>query len=238
MDVQVGVEVDDKGQAMVWVAELPGCYARGRSVQEALDKVPLAVFEFCVWLQTHGEELAGPGAVTLSPPETVRVASDLGQAESTALFAFDRLPPAGAAPLALRAAQYARADLLEMLPRLHPDMLNLRLEGANRSLVQTLDHLILTDVWYALRATTPDNLEMRTYLLSVLRDAILPLLAQAADAADLSVSQYRDPSYAEPDQEWTPFKALRRLVWHDRVHYRQLSRQNERLHAGGGPART
>lgn len=231
MDVQVGVEVDGQGQSMAWVAELPGCYARGRTPQEALDKVPLAVFEFCVWLRTHGEELDGPGAVSLAPPETVRVASDLGQAESTALFAFDRMPPAGAAALALRAAQYARADLLEMLPRLHPDMMNLRLEGANRSLVQTLDHLILTDVWYALRAATPDNVETRAYLLSVLRDAILPLLAQAVDATDPSVSQYRDPSQPEPDQGWTPFKALRRLVWHDRVHYRHLSRHNERLHA-------
>lgn len=231
MDIQVGVEVDDKGQAMAWVAELPGCYARGRTAQEALDKIPLAVYEFFVWLRAHGEELDGPGAVVASAPETVRVASDLGQAESTALFAFDRLPPAGAAALALRAAQYARADLLEMLPRLHPDMLNLRLEGANRSLVQTLDHLVLTDVWYALRAARPDNLETRVYLLSVLRDAILPLLAQAVDAADPSVSQDRDPNHGEPNQGWTPFKALRRLVWHDRVHYRQLSRHNERLRA-------
>ncbi len=118
-----------------------------------------------------------------------------------------------------------------MLPRLHPDMLNLRLEGANRSLVQTLDHLILTDVWYALRSATPNNVEARIYLLSVLRDAILPLLAQAVDAADPFVSQYADPNRAEPDQGWTPFKALRRLVWHDRLHYRQLSRHNERLHA-------
>ncbi len=231
MDVQVGVEVDDKGQSMAWVAELPGCYARGRTTQEALDKIPLAVFEFCVWLQTHGEELDSPGAVSVARPEVLRVASDLGQAESTALFRFDQAPPAGAAALALRAAQYARADLLEMLPRLHPDMLNLRLEGANRSLVQTLDHLILTDVWYALRSATPNNVEARIYLLSVLRDAILPLLAQAVDAADPFVSQYADPNRAEPDQGWTPFKALRRLVWHDRLHYRQLSRHNERLHA-------
>ncbi len=234
MEVQVGVEVDSKGQAMAWVAELPGCYARGRTAREAVDKVPLAVYEFAAWLRTHGEELDGPGAVVMAATETVEVASDLGQAESTARFGFDGEPPAGAALLALRAAQYARADLLELLPRLHPDMLNLRLEGASRSLVQTLDHLILTDVWYALRTVTPDNVATRAYLLSALRDAILPVLAEAADGGlRAAVSQYHDPNQAEPDQAWTPYKALRRLVWHDRVHYRQLARHNERLHAGG-----
>jgi predicted RNase H-like HicB family nuclease len=230
--VHVGVEVDDLGQAMAWAAELPGCYARGRTEAEAVQKIPLAVYEFCAWLRAHGEEIDPPGHVEVGSTEVVRVSSDLGQAESTALFSFDRVPVPGTPLIALRAAQYARADLLEMLPALHPDMRSMTLEGTSRSLAQTLDHLILTDVWYALRALTPDQIEARAFFLSTLRDAMLPALAHAADSdGPAEVSQYQDPNHPEPDQQWTRFKALRRFVWHDRVHYRQLARQNDRLRA-------
>jgi predicted RNase H-like HicB family nuclease len=230
LKVQVGVEVDPLGQAMAWVAELPGCYARGRTAALALEKVPLAVYEYCAWLRSHGEELETVGPVDVVATETVAVRSNLGQAESTALFSFDETPVAGTPLLALRAAQYARADILDLLPRLHPAMLNLTLEGANRTLAQTLDHVILTDVWYTLRTLRPDQVDERVFLLSSLRDATLPVWAEAADHQEPSeVSQYADPNRAEPDQGWTRYKALRRLVWHDRLHYRQLARYNDRL---------
>ena len=73
MKVNLGVEVDPKGQAMAWVAELPGCYARGRTAREALEKISLAVDEYCVWLRAHGEEMDPPGAVEVAGVETVQV---------------------------------------------------------------------------------------------------------------------------------------------------------------------
>lgn len=236
MQVHVGIEVDAQGQAMAWVGELPGCYTRGRTASIALEKIPLAVYEYCVWLQAHGEEMAPPGEVKIVDVQTVLVTSDLGQAESQGLFQFDLVPAPGMSSLAMRAAHYARADLLDLLPQLGPGLSAPPLEGTNRSISQTLDHILLADLWYAIRLLPPDSLEGRDYLLRAVRDACVPAMAEWAedDAAPAPVHVYTQHSLEsdrEPDPEsWTGYKALRRYVWHDRLHYRNLSR---RLGSGG-----
>jgi predicted RNase H-like HicB family nuclease len=236
MQVHVGVEVDPKGQAMAWVGELPGCYTRGRTAQEALDKVPLAVYEYCVWLQAHGEELEPPGHVEIADVETVQVTSDLGQAESTGLFTFDLHPFPGTPALALRAAHFARADLLELLPSLGPDLPRGDVEGEARTLSQTLDHILLMDVLYTIRMLDPTDLSERDYLLRAIRDACLPVIARWADEADPApVRVYTEPTGGEgPTEAWTGYKALRRHVWHDRIHYRNLARRRDRQRAAQG----
>jgi predicted RNase H-like HicB family nuclease len=227
VDVHVGVEVDPRGQAMAWVAELPGCYARGRTAREAVDKVPLAVEEFCAWLKAHGEEVDPPGAVGVVAVETVLVDTDLGQGLSAALFSFDRKPVAPGVPsLALRAAHYARADLLALLPSLSQSSTQEPLEGTVRTLPQTLDHLLLMDVWFVVRLLAPEMVEERRYLLAALRDACLPILAAWADEEEPAPVRVQRASTGEagPEEEWTGYKVLRRVVWHDRLHFRGLAR--------------
>ncbi len=234
--VNLGVEVDPKGQAMAWVAELPGCYARGRTAREALEKISLAVDEYCVWLRAHGEEMDPPGAVEVAGVETVQVDSDLGQGLSSGLFAFDQAPvDPGVAALALRAASYARADLMSLVVGLGPTAPSEPLEGTARTLAQTLDHMVVTDLWYAIRLLPPNALEERAYLLSAIRDACLPAMAEWADeSAHVEPHLYPSltlPSDAEADpaqagsEGWTGYKVLRRYVWHDRLHYRALMRR-------------
>lgn len=236
MKVNLGVEVDPKGQAMAWVAELPGCYARGRTAREALEKISLAVDEYCVWLRAHGEEMDPPGAVEVAGVETVQVDSDLGQGLSSGLFAFDQAPvDPGVAALALRAASYARADLMSLVVGLGPTAPSEPLEGTARTLAQTLDHMVVTDLWYAIRLLPPNALEERAYLLSAIRDACLPAMAEWADES-AHVEPYLYPSLTLPSdaegdpaqagsEGWTGYKVLRRYVWHDRLHYRALMRR-------------
>jgi predicted RNase H-like HicB family nuclease len=233
VEVRVGLEVDDRGHAMAWVAELPGCYARGRTPAAALEKVPLAVYEYCVWLAAHGEAVEEPGEVAVRATERVSVASDLGQALSQGFFTFDQEPwPPEVARVALRAAHHARRDLMELLPRL-TDGLKEGLEGAVRTVPETLDHILLMDLWLGLKMLDPDDLETRAYLLGAIRDAVLPLLEETkagGAAAVVEPARVWDPG---PPERWTGQKALRRTIWHDRVHYRQLKRLDERHRVHG-----
>ncbi|MGC8488353.1 MAG: type II toxin-antitoxin system HicB family antitoxin [Clostridia bacterium] len=236
MIVHVGVEVDRMGQAMAWVAELPGCYARGRTSQEAVAKIPLAVEEYCVWLRAHGEELQSPGTVEVAALESVQVESDLGLGLSSGLFSFDRQPvEQSVSALALRAASYARADLMSLVIGLGPTAPSEPLEGTTRTLAQTLDHLVVTDLWYAIRLLPPNALEERAYLLSAIRDACLPAMAEWADESEPATPHTYPSLTLDRDVEalpgesaseaWTGYKVLRRYVWHDRLHYRALMRR-------------
>lgn len=236
MEVHVGCEIDREGRAMAWVAELPGCYARGADMQEALDKVPLAVYEFCAWLDAHGEDLRPPGPVRIVAVEQVDVTTDLGKAESSAWFSFDRKLAPEAAKLAVRAAQYARSDLLDLVPALHEDMRGIRLEGVTRTVEQTLDHMILADVWHIIRTLAPDTMEGRDYLLRAVRDACIPLLVRTAEEDSGQVSVYSSVTRSpDPGEAWSGAKVLRRYVWHDRVHYRHLKRLNDDLQQAAPP---
>jgi predicted RNase H-like HicB family nuclease len=228
VQVHVGLEVDPRGQAMAWVAELPGCYARGRTAAAALEKIPLAVYEYCVWLAAHGEPIDPPGEVEIVEVERVAVTSDLGQALSQGFFRFDRDPVSAQAPrLALTAMQHARRDLLELLPHVRNRRPDPREEPV-RSLPELLDHVLLMDLWLALRALQPEDVEARAYLLETLRDILLPLLEEAAEASGPAREYTARTLPVEDHERWTGFKALRRTVWHDRVHYRQLKRLDQR----------
>jgi predicted RNase H-like HicB family nuclease len=231
VEVHVGLEVDANGQAMAWIGELPGCHVRGHTEAVALEKVPLAVYEYCVWLRAHGEEIADPGTVEIVAVERVEVPTDLGQALSHAIFQFDRLPLApDLSRLALRATQYARLDLLEMLPALHPDMRG-RLEGVSRTLGQTLDHLVLTDLWQAIRTLDPEDVETRIYLLDMVRGGILPLLEEAASHTGRERAYTALTLETGEEERWTGYKVLRRAVGHERLHFRHLQRLDGRLRA-------
>ncbi|HEY3248698.1 MAG TPA: type II toxin-antitoxin system HicB family antitoxin [bacterium] len=51
------VEREETNLYLVWVHELPGCYAHGSTREEAVNNVEDAVERFRTWLRAKGEEV-------------------------------------------------------------------------------------------------------------------------------------------------------------------------------------
>jgi hypothetical protein len=236
MDVHLkeGAPHDPGFQA--WILSLPGFATWAEKEQEVLRKVADRVQGYRSWLAEHGED---PPPV-LGPVRVVeRVLGD------EVLFAWDRVP---ATPDEIRRTRrllaWSRADLLDTLARLPPQALDWSPAYRRfpawadwRTVRQIVEHVALTEVGYYLAwighergAAGPLPVDPRDLLVATREetDHFLEGLAEAADRLRLA---------EKGGEAWTVRKALRRLVWHERLHLasiRRIARDHAQSVRGSG----
>src|SRR4029079_9831466 len=124
MRYAIGVELNEAGQTLGHVLDLPGCFSRGATPPEALDRLFQAIPAYWDWLRGRGLPAPPPdlvGPVTLGVVELVRDSAPQGAQEIGALFEVE-LEPATTAQIATSRGRraYSRADLLSLLEPLAP----------------------------------------------------------------------------------------------------------------------
>lgn len=120
------VEVGPDGAACAHVAEVPGCFARGRNRAGAMEKLRPALAAFLGWLRGLGEPAPAPGqTLTLRLGEEISSGANVRRCELRALFEHDRtrLDPAEI-ERALRIMAHSREALLRSLEGLGPGLLD------------------------------------------------------------------------------------------------------------------
>lgn len=206
------------GSYLAWVNELPGCYVRAGSREEIGARLPSEIRAFVAWI---GED--PPGELDVRVVEEVD--SEISTAEDTeVLVAADREP--------LTVKHWAtvedwlarsRRELFDLVDALDDEALGER-AGADRSGLEELRHVAFVELMYA--AWTFD-LASRTGLEDFLdwtRGVALERMRSLAraGAGELTSAEWAGAERPEP---WTPRKAARRLVWHERLHLGAIRRR-------------
>jgi predicted RNase H-like HicB family nuclease len=124
MRYAVGVETREDGQTLAHVLDLPGCFSRGATPQEALDRLFRAIPAYWDWLRDHGASAPPPHLVepvTLGVVELLRGSAPQAAQDRSALFEMEAAPatPPQVA-LCLDRLAFSRADLLDLLAGLDP----------------------------------------------------------------------------------------------------------------------
>ncbi len=154
--------------------------------------------------------------------------------DTEAIFDPDREPldPAYLA-YALEYLKASRAALLGLVGAIPPEMLDWRPAAGRRAIAEILGHIADAEAFYAMRLDEPqagaeaarrwrdyahrDSVLAPVERLTRVREAVLSRLA-GLDEADRRRVSVHDP-HAEA---WSARKVLRRLVWHERYHTRQM----------------
>jgi uncharacterized damage-inducible protein DinB/predicted RNase H-like HicB family nuclease len=223
----VYLEIGDDGRCMAHVPELPGCFVRASSRDQALKLVPATIRNHYAWLRCHGEP---------APPEEapfgVKVAGEVSGVGSfdpgsaAALFPPDQgeiVPEEMARYFRLMA--HSRADLLALVRDLPDEVLDWQREGAF-SIRRLLRHVGDAEEWYVSRivshGTLPPEWEHDADLpvfefLEMERRTALERLQQLTRTERTKVfypSRWTD----HPEEPWTARKVLRRFLEHEREH--------------------
>ncbi len=225
----LGLEDIEPGHFVAWVLPLPGCYARGDTATAALAGGAAAVRRWQGRLHAHGLWPAGvdePVGTVLLETWTAQAAPNDPNYLINAFFAADR-PPLTAAerPLIEGIMALHRAALRQAAGDLTPDELVRPLRGGE-TIGRLLSHIARAENWYfshfdrgldreALRALDPWS-----QLEAVRRHALEQLPALIGSREIVTVQGER----------WSGRKLVRRLLWHEDDHTRQI----ERLLAGSG----
>lgn len=220
MTYSVTMEHGSDGSYLAWVHELPGCFVRAGSRDEAMSKLPRAIEEFRNWLQAFGEtDEEAEFAVVVGEEVDSLVETD---EDSEVLLAPDRqaLTPEDWGRVERWLAR-SREDLLRSLATLQDEQLEWRPEGRTRTLREEVIHIAFVELMYAawtfdLRAGPGLEEFLRwTRSISLQRMRFL----SKHDRGTLTSAGWAG---APRPELWTARKAARRLIWHELLHLRDF----------------
>jgi len=223
MTYSVTLEHGSDGSYLAWVHELPGCFARGASRDDAISKLPDAIEQFLNWLRTFGEA-DEDSEITIVVAEEVESLVEADE-DSEALVGPDREPLTSADwGQVERWLAQSRQDFLRVLSTLPDEQLEWRPEGRTRTLREEVIHVAFVELMYA--AWTFD-LRSRVGLEEFLNWTRHIALARMRFLSehDRGSLTYAEWAGAPRPEEWTARKAARRLIWHELLHLPDLRRR-------------
>ena len=223
MTIEAVCEYNDRGY-LIYAANYPGAFVRGRTESEALAKFPGELRSYLHWCG-HGEEGKKLAGVELRQRKLSEL--QICDADSDVLFDTERAP--------LTEAEYERLKLLVLksardFRKLYESIPNPDISGRERRQSfygavprtprEMYEHTNKVTAYYAAAfgielENMPDIYGNRMQVLSELED--LPDF--------LSAKVYT----ADDGEEWTLRKVLRRFIWHDRIHAKAMWRTAKAL---------
>ncbi len=226
MRIRVGIENNNDDRSIAWALEHPGCFAYGRSADEARANMGRAARDYAAWVQQHGMPWMDAPSLEVEVEETFdayRIPREAARAQGKketylveSFFGNDADPLSGTdVERALKMLAWSRQDLLAVLRGLSPDKLDQKYEGERWSINGILKHIAGAEWWYQERLGSPfpereedlpakplESLELvRGHFL-----AWLPGQEGVRRVIDLE------------GETWSPRKVLRRALWHERDH--------------------
>jgi predicted RNase H-like HicB family nuclease/uncharacterized damage-inducible protein DinB len=201
---------------MAHVPELMGCFAVGRTREEALERLRRAITEYLAWLAEHGEAPAPSAEMGEVEIEVVEEVSTPGSysrepGEPAAFFAADAEPfSRHDLQTAVRIMEHARRDLLEFLQDVPDGLLHWRPSPEEPSIAATLLHMAHAEASYIAR------------LEEASKRSPFPQLAAIRSWAYHRLSRLTEEELSRHTthrgEKWSAHKVLRRFLEHDREH--------------------
>ncbi len=229
----VWVESNAAGHAIAFALDVPGACGKGSSLEAALDDLRGDLAWTDRWLALHGAEPAGTRRLNVA--QTVEATGDPLHGDTEGFFDRDAV---GFTDADLRRTRrflaWSRTDLLSRLAPLGDAGLDMRTAPGTRTIREIVDHVAIAEWWYTTRnLENPsrardwreygrDPFERLRRVRRMLEDEYLARL-QAIPAGE------RSRQYVHNGEVWTARKALRRAVWHELYHLKQIEQILEAL---------
>jgi predicted RNase H-like HicB family nuclease len=207
MPYLVAVEDIEPRHWVAWVADLPGCFATGRSEGEAIGRVAGAVTHYARWRQRHGDPIGLVEPLAFQVDERFHSYLSSPDYRVNACFRVDRPPLTESEAIeAYRLLLHAREDLLAVLETVNTDDEKVR---------EVVRHVAQAERWYfanlGLEQAAPDDDAL--FALDGVRRQSLRWLRQLVGNRSIRVVR---------QEGWTARKVLRRTLWHERDHTQHL----------------
>jgi len=185
-------------------------------------RVPVVIAEYLTWLRRHGEE------VPLDDGHEVHVVEhvEAPPGRSEPCFAADRVPATEEEiQTPIRRMGFACEDLLALVAPLPDEVLDWQPTPEKWSIRSILAHIASADGYYRTslleQEPVPDPPEER-FNLALQREKAVAHLRSLTAAQRAHVFRPDWPWRNDRDQEWPVRKALRRFIYHERFHTRDI----------------
>lgn len=218
-------EYNDGGH-LIFAADYPGAFVRGRTREEALQKFPVEMAQYCRWLNIPVPKI--PQSISIIQEK--RSPLNVHDADSDILFDSETLPLTDTEYLDLKRIALQSAADFEQLYRSIPN--------------KTDTVLSPRETFYGPVPITAE--EMYRHTKNVNHYYFGEIHVEADNEPDIYTCRLRGferlearAGYLENerfagsfDEEWTLRKLFRRFIWHDRIHAKAMYRMAVQLCKG------
>jgi len=218
----VGLNDIEPANWVAFVFNLFGCFARARTAEEALVAAPQAIRDYYFWLREHEPTYRIPtDRIEILASENIKSAILQDGYWANAFFKNDELPlTSDDIEWAIRLLSYSRSDLLDILRVIPDEIWDRPVAGEVRGSIRGVaNHIAGAENWYFDRLDLGlpwDSLPEEIFLkLSKIREHALKILPDLAGLTTV-IEKRRE--------RWSARKVIRRMLWHEIVHTRQIDR--------------
>ena len=202
-------------ESMVFVRELPGCFASAATTEAALQAAPAAIEKYFRWLKTNDMVIV-EGDIH---PITVVLAERLSRKDKHVgpLFEADQAElDEIKVDNALNVSATARALIIELVTNVPAQLLEQSVAPESWSLTRHLRHVMEKESWYVSRLQEQPTPPTATPAMSA-DDMAMKIFENAMDneiiLRDLTPEQHTQ-IFVHENEEWTVAKVLRRQSKH------------------------
>jgi hypothetical protein len=225
MILRIGIENNNDDRTIAWALDQPGCFAYGENSDEAQKNFPAAAREYRAWIAQHEEPWLDEevevvldetfDAYFITPAfERAERGKDSYMIESFFLHDWKPLLP-HEIEHALKLLAWSRADLMSLVEGLPAEKRSQAYPKERWDINGILKHIGIAEWWYQERIGYPfpekeedvptDPFE-RLHVVREHFNSLLPRLDGVHKVVGLE------------GEIWSPRKALRRALWHERDH--------------------
>jgi predicted RNase H-like HicB family nuclease/uncharacterized damage-inducible protein DinB len=222
MIFRLGTEDIEPNHWVAWVLDLPGCYSAARTLEDAVAGAPSEIAVYFEWLGSYG--LRAPaldGEVLTEVVQSFRSYVSEGDYIVNAFFEDDRRPLLeDEVRSVLPLLTCTRPDLLKVVQPLSSEQLDAPIPGEVQGSIRgILKHVAWAEWWYLdrLDLAFPDA-EMPLDVMGMLER----VRVHATNTWPGFVNSTRITERV--GEKWSPRKVVRRTLWHERAHTRQIAR--------------
>lgn len=232
MRLPVWIESDGHGASIAFAFDFPGACGWGDSLSSALQKLVADVDFTSLWLRRHGinNEILAVWSVPPIIVETVIATGKPSECDTEGFYQWDTTPYSdGDLETYLRLLRCIRADTEKVLGSLPETEFDTPIGEGKRTVREIVDHIAIAEWWYTTRV--PHPFEHVVHWTTFGHDAItrftnireMYLTEFIPSLSTLSAKQ-RSQVHVLDGEFWSFRKVLRRTVWHELFHFKQLVR--------------
>ncbi len=211
---------------VAWILEFHGCFSKGKTYQDAVTFAPKAIHNYFLWRHKHESSFVIPES-QLGTEITEDIRSYMvDDYFVNALFEHDRIPLTENDLVEIgNILSFTRKDLLEVIADLSENLMNQPIETeVTGSIAGVIKHIATAEMWYfdriGLTCPNEQRPERLIDLLHFSRRHTLENMPQLLNNVAI---------YEKRDELWTSRKVMRRTLWHEIAHTRQIQRYKKRF---------
>jgi predicted RNase H-like HicB family nuclease len=222
MKYYLGVEEIEPEHWLAWVFDMPGCFSRARSQSAVIAEAPEAIADYLDWLE--GYSYSGQRDVSNMEVEVAETFDWFVTGNDYRVNAFfeddRRLLTSDDSYHAAWLLECSRKDLMSVVQPLTAKQLNRPIEGEVRHSIRgVLMHIAGAEHWYF------ESLHLAFDRSEMPSDVFRSLSKVRAQTVDLLDDLVGNAAIGERKGElWSARKIVRRALWHERAHTRQILR--------------